>query len=102
MTESLLIIDDDKSILKALRMTLEENYFVDTAENGTDGLKLLQEKRPNLILLDIGLPDISGIDLLEKVKKLIKTLKTLKLLLTIKDLLSAASPLLALIWTGYL
>jgi DNA-binding NtrC family response regulator len=69
MVENILIVDDDKSILHALRMTLEGKYVVHSAENGTEALKLLREQRPDLILLDIGLPDISGMDLLKKVRE---------------------------------
>jgi two-component system response regulator AtoC len=68
MKESLLVVDDEQSVLTALRMTLEGNYRIDTAENGSQALKFLGERQPDLILLDIGLPDISGIELLEKVR----------------------------------
>jgi len=67
MVENILIVDDDKSILNALRMTLEGKYVVSTAENGAEALKLMGQQAPDLILLDIGLPDISGMDLLKKV-----------------------------------
>jgi len=67
MVENILIVDDDRSILNALRMTLEGKYVVSTAENGAEALKLMGEQVPDLILLDIGLPDISGMDLLKKV-----------------------------------
>jgi len=69
MVENILIVDDDKSILNALRMTLEQKYVVSTAENGAQALKLLRKQVPDLILLDIGLPDISGMDLLKKVRE---------------------------------
>ena len=69
MTEnSLLIVDDDKSILSALRMILERSYLVHTAENGADALSLVHEQRPDLLLLDIGLPDTSGLELLTQIK----------------------------------
>jgi DNA-binding NtrC family response regulator len=65
---SVLVVDDDKSILTAIRMTLERDYLVHTAENGTEALRILREKEPDLLLLDIGLPDTSGINLLEQIK----------------------------------
>jgi two-component system, NtrC family, response regulator AtoC len=69
MTENqLLIVDDEKSVLNALRMTLEGDYVVHTAENAADALSLLHRKRPDLILLDIGLPDASGIELLTQIR----------------------------------
>lgn len=69
MTESVLIVDDDTSILTALRMILEGVYEVSTATNGADALTTLGEREPDLVLLDIGLPDTNGIDLLEEIKR---------------------------------
>jgi DNA-binding NtrC family response regulator len=68
--KSLLIVDDDRSILAALRMIFGGNYTVLTAERGSEALSLLRERAPDLILLDVGLPDRSGIDLLDKIKRL--------------------------------
>jgi DNA-binding NtrC family response regulator len=65
---TLLVVDDDKSVLSALKMTLEGSYTICTAEDGTNALQLLHEKEPDLVLLDIGLPDISGIELIGRIK----------------------------------
>jgi two-component system, NtrC family, response regulator AtoC len=65
---TLLLVDDDKSVLSALKMTLEGEYALCTAENGANALELLREREPDLVLLDIGLPDISGIDLIGQIK----------------------------------
>ena len=67
---AVLVVDDDKSILTALRMTLEGDYGVCTAEKGADALKLMREREPEVVLLDIGLPDTSGIDLIEQLKSI--------------------------------
>ncbi len=67
---SLLIVDDDRRILTAFRMVFEGNYTVITAEKGSDSLRLLCEKAPDVVILDIGLPDMSGIDLLARIKGL--------------------------------
>ncbi len=69
MAEKILIVDDEKSILKALRMTLEDKYRIVSAEKGSRAIKLFQEEKPDLILLDIGLPDINGIEVLKAVKE---------------------------------
>ena len=64
---SLLIIEDDDSIQHTLKLLLEEQgYKVFTASNARVGLSLAKSNNPNLILLDLGLPDIDGITLLEK------------------------------------
>ena len=65
---TLLLVDDDKSILRAFRMALEGDYLVHTAESGADALHQLRDKEHDLVLLDIGLPDISGIELISQLK----------------------------------
>ncbi len=69
MAETILIVDDEKSILKALQLTLEDKYRIVLAEKGLRAIKLFQEKKPDLMLLDIGLPDIIGIEVLKAVKE---------------------------------
>lgn len=68
---SILIIDDDVTLTKFLSTFLEENdWSVYTAESGEKGLTLVSEVSPDVVLLDIKLPDIEGIELLEKIKKI--------------------------------
>jgi two-component system, NtrC family, response regulator AtoC len=69
MAENILIVDDDSSIRTSLGMTLKGKYIVSSAENGNTALNLMNKHKPELILLDIGLPDMSGMDLLERVRK---------------------------------
>lgn len=66
-----LIVDDDRSILTACRMVLEREYTVIEAENGADALRLLRENAPDVAIIDIGLREISGIDLLADAKSLV-------------------------------
>ncbi len=66
----ILIIDDEKLLRWSLEQNLtKEGYVVISAESGMKGLKLLSEDQPDIVLLDIHLPDISGINILEKIKK---------------------------------
>jgi DNA-binding NtrC family response regulator len=66
----ILIIDDEKLLRWSLEQNLtKEGYVVISAESGMKGLKLLSEDQPDIVLLDIHLPDVSGIDILEKIKK---------------------------------
>ena len=70
MLKTILVIEDDVSILRGLKDNLKfEEYEVLTATNGQEGLKLALEKSPDLILLDIMLPGISGYDICRKVKE---------------------------------
>ncbi|TSD97276.1 response regulator [Skermania sp. ID1734] len=60
-----LVIDDEPQILRALRINLSvRGYEVLTAATGTAALRLAAEKPPDVVILDLGLPDISGIDAL--------------------------------------
>lgn len=61
-----LVIDDEPQILRALRINLSvRGYEVLTAETGAQALKVAAEHKPDVVVLDLGLPDMSGIDVLE-------------------------------------
>lgn len=65
----ILIIDDEAQIRKLLEIALESNgYTVQQAENGKAGIRLAANHPPELILLDIGLPDESGHKILEQLR----------------------------------
>lgn len=66
-----LIIDDDKNILFTLSMRLEYlGYKVITADNGLEGLFMARSESPDTILLDIKMPGINGMEVLEGLKML--------------------------------
>jgi two-component system, NtrC family, response regulator AtoC len=66
----ILIIDDDKSLLESYTVLLEDEFQVSTAELGESGLELLRHEDVHLILLDVRLPDMSGIEVLRRIKAL--------------------------------
>jgi len=70
MGVTILIVDDEKSVLRALRMTIEGEYRVIMAENGSDALKLFRKESPDITLLDIGLRDMDGMDVLSEMKEI--------------------------------
>ena len=67
---SIYIVDDEEIIREGLTMALGENYNIKSFLNAESALKALQTDLPDLILLDIGLPGMSGIDAIKKIKKL--------------------------------
>lgn len=65
-----LIIDDEPQLRRLLRIVLEsKGYEVSEAETGTLGLGEAAFRRPDVILLDLGLPDMDGIDVLKKLRE---------------------------------
>lgn len=61
-----LVIDDEPQILRALRINLSvRGYDVYTAATGREALRVAGDHRPEVVVLDLGLPDISGIDVLK-------------------------------------
>ncbi len=66
----ILVIDDDRSICETLELYLtEEGYEVHTALTGTDGLNKFVQVQPDLVILDIRLPDIDGFTVLEEIRE---------------------------------
>ncbi len=68
--EKILVIDDNKNMQLILKNILsDEGYKIETAGNGKDGLNLVKELLPDLVLLDIRLPKMNGIEVLGKIKE---------------------------------
>jgi two-component system nitrogen regulation response regulator GlnG len=68
--QTILIVDDDKSIRYSLKRMLEENFSILTAQNGEEGLMRMKESSPDLILMDIKMPGRSGIEVLKEMKSI--------------------------------
>ena len=70
MEEKILVIDDEMHIVELLKFNLEVNgYIVDYSLDSFEGYHKAKELKPNLILLDWMLPNISGIDVLKKIRE---------------------------------
>ncbi len=70
MFPSILIVDDEPSILQSLSGLLtDEGFEVITANNGYEALKIIDTETPDLVLLDIWMPGIDGIETLKEIKK---------------------------------
>lgn len=66
---NLLIIDDDLAIQQLLhRFLSRRSYYVKTAQTGANALSVLETFQPDLVILDINLPDINGLSLLQKIQ----------------------------------
>jgi len=71
MTHTILVIDDEKDIRISLTGILEdEGYHIITAATGAEGIESAQEELPDLILLDIWMPGMDGLETLERLKSL--------------------------------
>jgi two-component system KDP operon response regulator KdpE len=65
-----LVIDDERQIRKLLRIILEEqNYRVLEAETGRQGLADVAQRKPDVVLLDLGLPDMDGLTALKRLRE---------------------------------
>lgn len=68
--KTVLIVEDEKSIVDILRFNLEkEGYAAETAYDGETGLRLALEKNPDLVLLDLMLPKMSGFDVCRQLRE---------------------------------
>jgi len=69
MSESILLIDDDKFLAQSLTRLLEsQGYFVNAAHSAGQGREMVTNRRPELIVLDLGLPDGDGVELCRELR----------------------------------
>jgi DNA-binding response OmpR family regulator len=70
MSKHLLLVDDDDLLVRSLAFTLEQaGYRTTTASSAWQGLASIEQDPPDLILLDIGLPDMDGLTMLRRIQK---------------------------------
>lgn len=75
MKRKILIVDDHPVVVLALKIILEQSGFEVIAEtnNGVDALKLIKELSPDAVILDIGIPQLDGLEVIERSRKLVKS-----------------------------
>lgn len=67
--KKILLVDDDKIFLKILKDTLQSRYEVETAVDGEQGLEKVDSYKPELIVVDLQMPKVSGMEFLRKLKE---------------------------------
>ena len=69
--KKILIVDDEKQILELLTTVLKKEGFkrIYTADNGTKGLKIFRDERPDIIILDVMLPDKEGYEVCKEIRQ---------------------------------
>ena len=69
MRQKILIIEDEEDLQMVLQYSLQkEGYQVDVAGTGSEGLKKVHDNKPSLIILDLNLPDMSGLDVCKQIR----------------------------------
>lgn len=70
MTRRILVVDDDKRIRRLLELALGSiGWDVSSVASGFEGLEAVRSSSPDLVLLDLNLPDVGGLDLLERLRR---------------------------------
>ncbi|NDC38243.1 MAG: sigma-54-dependent Fis family transcriptional regulator, partial [Proteobacteria bacterium] len=64
-----LVVDDEAAIRESLRLLLRNHFEVSIASDGSEALAILEEARPDLILLDVIMPNLGGIETLKKIRE---------------------------------
>ncbi|MFH1460746.1 MAG: response regulator [Candidatus Omnitrophota bacterium] len=73
MAKNILIIDDEALVTKSLRKLLEKKgYNVTIAQSGKEALKLVQEKEFNLIISDVRMPELDGVETIKAIRDYVK------------------------------
>jgi len=69
MAKKILVVDDEPNIVLSLEFLMSQaGYAVRTAENGDEALRIVAQERPDLVLLDINLPDMSGYEVCQQIR----------------------------------
>ena len=85
MSKKILVVDDNTDSIMILRSILESQGFtVHTAQSGLEALEIVTRERPDLVLLDVMMPQMSGIEVLERIKTTHATSKVPVIMVTAK------------------
>ena len=65
----ILVIDDDETILDLLKDTLSPEYQISTAHDSLEGVELMMSERFDLLIIDLGMPVLDGVELIGKIRQ---------------------------------
>jgi CheY-like chemotaxis protein len=69
LSRRILVVDDDPRLLHVVSMYLNiEGYEVETAPNGEEGLRIVEQRRPDLVIFDVMMPGIDGLEACRRIK----------------------------------
>ncbi|HRY30562.1 MAG TPA: response regulator [Elusimicrobiota bacterium] len=101
--KKILVTDDEQNIVELLSVVLRaEGYEVATASNGLEALKKIQSVKPDLVILDVNMPQLDGWNVLSTIRATESTRHLPVLMCTNKDLVSDVERAEALGATGYI
>ena len=66
---SVLVVEDNEDNMAVVESYLEDDFILFEADNGLEGLALMREKRPDIVLLDISLPEMDGMEVLKRTRE---------------------------------
>jgi DNA-binding response OmpR family regulator len=72
-TKKILVVDDEPPVCNMLKkFLLQKGYKVDTALSGKEALKIVRKKKPHIVLLDIKMPEMDGLEVLQRIVEIDK------------------------------
>ncbi|MEK6776877.1 MAG: sigma-54 dependent transcriptional regulator [bacterium] len=69
-SQTILVVDDEPGVRESIRMIFENDYRILIANSGMDALKIIEKESPEVILLDVKMPQMNGIETLRKIKEI--------------------------------
>lgn len=67
--KKIVVADDDYAILGAIQETLEDKYLIYTAQEGAEAVRLVKKIRPDLVIMDVGMPLMDGLEACRQIKQ---------------------------------
>jgi two-component system response regulator (stage 0 sporulation protein F) len=74
-----VVIDDDPAVAEVLNEFFKQDYDVEVSLNGADGIMAVQVERPDLVILDVNMPGINGLEVLKRIREHDPTIQVIML-----------------------